>query len=62
MVKGKVNTEATREGLRLQAASLVVVGGKSHDEVAELLNVAKRSLGRWVKEYRAGERNFSAGK
>ena len=59
MVKGKVNTEATREGLRLQAASLVVVGGKSHDEVAELLNVAKRSLGRWVKEYRAGERNFS---
>ena len=59
MVKGKVNTEATREGLRLQAASLVVVGGKSHDEVVELLNVAKRSLGRWVKEYRAGERNFS---
>ena len=40
-----MNTEATREGLRLQAASLVVVGGKSHDEVAELLNVAKRS---WV--------------
>ena len=60
IVKGHVvNTEATREGMRLQGASLIVDGGKGYDEVGMLLGVSQRTLMRWVKQYRAGERSFS---
>ena len=60
MVKGHVvNTEATKEGVRLQGASLIVDGGKGYDEVGMLLGVSQRTLMRWVKQYRAGERKFS---